>query len=213
MNMKKLITMILAASLALAGSNAFAQNLMAEVGFGMSDTRFDYTLGHTNAALFGGTLGLSYEIPVVEGTLGFAPGVRFGYFTKGDVDIYGYEDISFTESYLSVPLDFNLKFDMSEDMRFVVFAGPTLDIGLTSRVKEKSTSVNYDIYDGALSDYTKYSRFDVLIGGGVGFDVMDAVRFSVRYDYGLINRNGGNLTSGFLKIHRSQLKLGVGFLF
>jgi hypothetical protein len=42
---------------------------------------------------------------------------------------------------------------------------------------------------------------------------MDAVRFSIRYDYGVVNRNGGNLTSGVLKIHRSQLKLGVGFMF
>ena len=53
----------------------------------------------------------------------------------------------------------------------------------------------------------------MLLGGGLAFDVMDAVRFSVRYDYGVINRNGGNLTSGLLKIHRSQLKLGVGFMF
>ena len=33
------------------------------------------------------------------------------------------------------------------------------------------------------------------------------------YDYGVVNRNGGNLTSGVLKIHRSQLKFGVGFMF
>ena len=73
--------------------------------------------------------------------------------------------------------------------------------------------MEYDIYSGQLSGYTKYSRFDVLLGGGLGLDVMDAVRFSIRYDYGVVNRNGGNLTSGVLKIHRSQLKLGVGFMF
>ncbi|MBR5661789.1 MAG: PorT family protein [Bacteroidales bacterium] len=211
--MRKIITTIIAASLALAGTNAFAQNLVAEVGFGLSDTRFDYTLGHVNADLYGGTLGLSYEIPLVEGTVGFAPGIQFGYFTKGNVNIYGYDNISFTETYLAVPLDFNLKFNISEDMKFLVFAGPTLDLGLTSRIKEKNTSMEYDIYSGKLSEYTKYSRFDVLLGGGLGLDVMDAVRFSIRYDYGVINRNGGNLTSGVLKIHRSQLKLGVGFMF
>ena len=211
--MKRFFTTVLAASMMLAGTTMFAQNVNVEAGFGMSSTRFDYTLGHVSADLFGGTLGVSYAIPVIDQTLDFAPGVQFGYFTKGNVDIYGYDDISFTETYLAVPLDFNLKFDMSEDMRFLIFAGPTLDLGLTSRIKEKATSMEYDIYSGKLSDYTKYGRFDVLIGGGVGFDVMDAVRFSVRYDYGLINRNGGNLTSGVLKIHRSQLKLGVGFLF
>ncbi len=211
--MKRFFTTILAASMMLAGTSMFAQNVVVEAGFGMSNTNFNALGYKANADLFGGTLGVSYAIPVIEQTLDFAPGVQFGYFTKGNVDIYGYDNVSFTETYLAVPLDFNFKIDMSEDMRFLIFAGPTLDLGLTSRIKEKSTSMEYDIYSGKLSDYTKYGRFDVLIGGGVGFDVMDAVRFSVRYDYGLINRNGGNLTGGLLKIHRSQLKLGVGFLF
>ncbi|MBR5174411.1 MAG: PorT family protein [Bacteroidales bacterium] len=211
--MKRILTTLLAASMMLAGTSMFAQNVVVEAGFGMSNTNFNALGYKANADLFGGTLGVSYAIPVIEQTLDFAPGVQFGYFTKGNVDIYGYDNVSFTETYLAVPLDFNFKIDMSEDMRFLVFAGPTLDLGLTSRIKEKATSMEYDIYSGKLSDYTKYGRFDVLIGGGVGFDVMDAVRFSVRYDYGLINRNGGNLTGGLLKIHRSQLKLGVGFLF
>ena len=211
--MKRILTTLLAASMMLAGTTMFAQNVVVEAGFGMSNTNFNALGYKANADLFGGTLGVSYAIPVIEQTLDFAPGVQFGYFTKGNVDIYGYDNVSFTETYLAVPLDFNFKIDMSEDMRFLIFAGPTLDLGLTSRIKEKATSMEYDIYSGKLSDYTKYGRFDVLIGGGVGFDVMDAVRFSVRYDYGLINRNGGNLTGGLLKIHRSQLKLGVGFLF
>ncbi len=212
--MKKILTTLLAASMMLAGTSVFAQNLAVEAGFGLSSTRFNYTLGSTTADLYGGTLGLSYEIPVVEGTIGFAPGIQVGYFTGGDVNLpFNLGKASFNESYLAVPLDLNLHLPISEDMKFLIVAGPTLDLGLTSRAKLKDTSAEYDIYDGALGDMTKYNRFDVLIGGGLGLDVMDAVRFTVRYDYGLINRNGGNLTSGFLKVHRSQLKLGVGFLF
>ena len=212
--MKKIFTTVVAASMMLAETSFFAQNLAVEAGFGLSSTRFNYTLGSTTADLYGGTLGLSYEIPVVEGTIGFAPGIQVGYFTGGDVNLpFNLGKASFNESYLAVPLDLNLHLPISEDMKFLIVAGPTLDLGLTSRAKLKDTSAEYDIYDGALGDMTKYNRFDVLIGGGLGLDVMDAVRFTVRYDYGLINRNGGNLTSGFLKVHRSQLKLGVGFLF
>lgn len=211
--MKKLFTTILAASLMLVGTSVFAQNIAIEAGLGLSSTRFDYTLGHTNADLVGGTIGFSYEIPVGETGLGFAPGLQFGYFNKSDVNIYNYANVSFTETYLAAPLDFNFKFDVADGLRALVFAGPTLDLGLTSRIKEKSTSVEYDIYSGKLSDYTKYTRYDVLIGGGVALDVEDVIRFSLRYDYGLVNRNGGNLTSGFLKIHRSQLKFGVAYLF
>ncbi len=212
--MRKIVTTILVGVLALAGSTAFAQNIAVEAGFGLSSTRFNYTLGSATADLYGGTVGLSYEIPVVEGSIGFAPGIQFGYFTGADVNLpFKLGQASFNESYLAVPLDLNLHLPVSDDIKFLIVAGPTLDFGLSSRAKVKETSIEYDIYDGALGDMTKYTRYDVLVGGGMGVDVMDAVRFTVRYDYGVINRNGGNLTSGFLKVHRSQLKLGVGFLF
>ena len=212
--MKKILTTILAASMMLVGTSVFAQNLCLEAGFGLSSTRFNYTLGSTTADLYGGTLGLSYEIPLVEGTMGFAPGIQVGYFTGGNVKLpFKLGQASFNESYLAVPLDLNFHLPMSDDIKFLIVAGPTLDLGLTSRAKLKDTSVEYDIYDGALGDMTKYTRYDVLVGGGLGLDVMDAVRFTVRYDYGLINRNGGDFTGGFLKVHRSQLKLGVGLLF
>ena len=210
--MKKLFTTLLAAVMMLAGSSAFAQNINAELGFGMSSTNVNALGYKASADLFGGTLGLSYQMPLGVTGLGFAPGVRFGYFTKGDVNAFELAHASLTETYLEVPLDLTYTFPVSEDMKLIVMAGPTLDLGLTSRVKEKSSGLEYDIYSGSLSGYTNYSRFDLLLGGGLAFDVMDAVRFSVRYDYGVINRNGGS-TSGLLRIHRSQLKLGVGFLF
>ena len=211
--MRKLLTIILVGTMSLAGTSSFAQNIVVEAGFGMSNTNFNALGYKANADLFGGTLGVSYEIPVLAQTIGFAPGVQFGFFTKSDGNAFNITNVSFTETYLAVPLDFNIKFPVSDDMRFLIVAGPTLDFGITSRVKEKASTMEYDIYSGQLSGYTKYSRFDVLLGGGVAFDVMDAVRFSVRYDYGVINRNGGNLTSGLLKVHRSQLKIGVGFIF
>lgn len=211
--MKKILTTILAASMMLAGTSVFAQNIAVEAGFGLSSTKFDIPLLPKTADLYGGTLGISYEIPLVDNTIGFAPGIQFGYFTGGNVNLpFDLGSASFSESYLAVPLDLNLHFALSEDMKVLVFAGPTVDFGLTSRVKQKESGAEYDIYDGALKDLTKYTRYDVLVGGGLGLDVMDAVRFTVRYDYGLINRNSGS-TSSLIKIHRSQLKLGVGFLF
>ena len=211
--MKKLVTMILVASFALAGTSVFAQNVVVEAGFGVSTTSFNVLGYKPNADLYGGTFGVSYQMPLGVTGLGFAPGLQFKYFTKGGVDAFGITDVSFTETYLAVPLDFNYTFPISDDVKMLVLAGPTIDVGLTSRVKEKNTGVEYDIYSGSLSDYTKYSRFDILLGGGLAFDVVEAVRFSVRYDYGVLNRNGGNLTSGLLKVHRSQIKLGVGLLF
>ncbi len=211
--MKRILTTILAASMMLAGTLLSAQNLEVQAGFGLSSTKFNILGGNKTADLYGGTVGLSYEIPVVQGTFGIAPGVQVGFFTGGNVNLpFNLGQASFSESYLAVPIDLNLHLPISEDIKFLVFAGPTFDFGLTSNVKPKDSSNSYDFYDGTLADLTKYTRYDVLVGGGLGLDVMDAVRFSVRYDYGLVNRNGGS-TSGLIKINRSQLKLGVGFLF
>ena len=55
----------------------FAQNVVVEAGFGMSNTNFNALGYKANADLFGGTLGVSYAIPVIEQTLDFAPGVQF----------------------------------------------------------------------------------------------------------------------------------------
>ena len=52
--MRKIVTTILVGVLALAGSTAFAQNIAVEAGFGLSSTRFNYTLGSTTADLYGG---------------------------------------------------------------------------------------------------------------------------------------------------------------
>ncbi len=212
--MKQHLTILLTALTMLAGTSVFAQNVVVEAGFGLSSTSFkalDYKIA--NADLFGGTLGVSYNMPLGTSGLGFAPGLRFGYFTKSGIEAFEIANVSLTETYLEVPLDFNFSFPISEDTKLLLLAGPTFDVGLTSRIKEKTTGVEYDIYSGSLKDYTKYSRFDVLLGGGLGIDVMDAVRFSVRYDYGVLNRNAGILTGGLVKVHRGQLKLGVGLLF
>ena len=204
----------------LAGTSMSAQNLAIEAGFGMSNTNFNVAnLYKANADLFGGTIGLAYRVPLAVEGLGFDTGLFFGYFTKSGIDAFakildnGLSNVSFTEEYLQVPLNLDFRIPMSDDMTLMIMAGPTLDLGLSSTVKEKGSGMQYRIYDGMLSDFTKYRRYDVLIGGGLAFDVMDAVRFSVRYDYGLVNRNGGSFTGGLLKIHRSQLKIGVGFLF
>jgi hypothetical protein len=215
--MKRFFTTVLAASMMLAGTTMFAQKVNVEAGFGLSSTRFDYALDSKTADLFGGTVGVSYAVPLIEQTLDFAPGIQFGYFTKGDVSVnLNMIDLhlngSFTETYIAVPLDLNLKVNISDDMKLMLIAGPTIDVGLSSRLKESTTKLEKDIYDVELGGFAKYNRFDVLIGGGVGFDVMDAIRFSVRYDYGLVNRNSGS-TGNLVEVHRSQLKFGVGFLF
>ena len=97
-------------------------------------------------------------------------------------------------------------------MRAFVFAGPTLQYGLSSKIKTKtevSTVVGSGGSDHTTDLYENYmNKFNVFLGGGIGMEVAN-FQVTVGYDYGLMNlaKNENN------KINRSGLKIGVGFLF
>ena len=214
--MKKIVS-LLAAALMLGSVSAFAQKVGVEAGFDFSTTTFDYTLGKTSLDMSGLSVGMNYEMPIGTSGLNFMPGIVFTYFSKNDANVH-VPVIDYTlqaklsESYLSIPLDVNFRLNLGEGIDALVYAGPTLSMGLTANARETATSMNYDIYDGALKNFTRYGRFDVLVGGGLGLELYDMLRFTVGYDYGLINRNSGS-TSSLLEIHRSQFKVGVAYLF
>lgn len=207
--MKRFLTTVLAASLMLIGTNAFAQ-LSVAAGFGNSQTKFDINVLNViktshNANLNGFYAGASYNIPVGTSGLGIAPGVYFAYLTDKDVDIYVASG-DLVESYLEIPLDLNLKFPIADGLNGVIYAGPTFAYGVASKVNSGSTTI--DLYDGTISNYLDYNRIDVLAGGGIGVEFENMVRFDVGYDFGLLNRGGSTVG-----VHRNQLHAGVAFMF
>ena len=207
--MKSFLTTVLAASLMLIGTNAFAQ-LSVAAGFGNSQTKFDINVLNViktshNANLNGFYAGASYNIPVGTSGLGIAPGVYFAYMTDKDVDIYVASG-DLVESYLEIPLDLNLKFPIADGLNGVIYAGPTFAYGVASKVNSGSTTI--DLYDGTISNYLDYNRIDVLAGGGIGVEFENMVRFDVGYDFGLLNRGGSTVG-----VHRNQLHAGVAFMF
>ena len=207
--MKRFLTTVLAASLMLIGTNAFAQ-LSVAAGFGNSQTKFDINVLNViktshNAILNGFYAGASYNIPVGTSGLGIAPGVYFAYMTDKDVDIYVASG-DLVESYLEIPLDLNLKFPIADGLNGVIYAGPTFAYGVASKVNSGSTTI--DLYDGTISNYLDYNRIDVLAGGGIGVEFENMVRFDVGYDFGLLNRGGSTVG-----VHRNQLHAGVAFMF
>ena len=207
--MKRFLTTVLAASLMLIGTNAFAQ-LSVAAGFGNSQTKFDINVLNViktshNANLNGFYAGASYNIPVGTSGLGIAPGVYFAYMTDKDVDIYVASG-DLVESYLEIPLDLNLKFPIADGLNGVIYAGPTFAYGVASKFNSGSTTI--DLYDGTISNYLDYNRIDVLAGGGIGVEFENMVRFDVGYDFGLLNRGGSTVG-----VHRNQLHAGVAFIF
>ena len=202
--MKKIFTTLLAASLMLLGTQAFAQ-MSVNAGY-LNSTQSFQDSNSKSINSNGAYAGVSFNIPVA-GEFGFAPGVYYSLITNksgGAGTILGIPasaSSTFMEHAINVPLYFNYGRDLARDTNVFVYAGPTLQYGLASTTK----------LAGGVGEFSgeNYNRFNVYLGGGIGFQV-SAIQITVGYDYGMMNLyKGDNAT----KTHRSNLKLGLGFVF
>ena len=205
--MKKIFSILLAASLMLLGTQAFAQ-MSVNAGYLNSTLTTSNTSDNANGAY----AGVSFNIPL-SGGLGIAPGVYYSMLTSKETASLG-SIISgsgtFMEHAVNVPVYLNYGIDLARDTKVFLFGGPTLQYGLASTVKYDanvagvSGSTTHDNYKNE-----NFNRMNVYLGGGMGFQV-SALQITVGYDYGMMNQyKGDNAT----KCHRSNLKLGVGFVF
>ena len=206
--MKKLISTLLAASLMLLGTQAFAQ-LSVNAGYlNSTKTMKGYDPENVHGAFVGASVNL-----MLSDNFGIAPGVYYsllaGKQNLVDFDAFLRIDGSFKEHAINQPVYLNYGVDFGRDTRFFVFAGPTAQYGLSSKVKGDVNS----IFGSGSSTYDNYEddlkRFNVFLGGGVGFDA-GAFKVTVGYDYGMLNLADDDDDP---VIHRSNLKIGIGFNF
>ena len=212
--MKKIVTLLSAAMMLLAGTSAFAQ---MSIGAGYVNS-VDYAkLGKDQSAKStGGSgfyAGISYTAPLAAG-FSFTPGVYYEFLTAetvaGDsfLAVGGRE----TEHYINVPLTFGYGFDLSRDLRFIAFAGPTVYVGLASSTKVSAAVAGITLDGGVYNNYDNenYGRFDIMLGGGIGLEFRDDLRLTVGYDFGMLNRDTG---SGDYSQHRNRLTAGIAYIF
>lgn len=209
--MKKFFSTLLAASLMLIGTQAFAQGSINGGYLNSSQSHENGKSTNSNGFYVGG----SANIALARG-LGFAPGIYYSMLfnknaagtTFAGIDISGAS--SFKEHAINVPVYLNWGTDLANDTRVFVFGGPTAQYILSSTNKLSggigswSADTTLDnIKDGHLNP------FNVYVGGGLGVTVA-AFQITVGYDYGLMNLYKGDNAA---KSHRSNLKIGVGFVF
>lgn len=208
--MKKIITILAAAVMMLTASNAFAQ-IAVGAGYLNATDKID----DNSNALNGFYAGVSYNIPIAGG-LAVAPGVYYsGLFKSGELFSLSLlntkVDSKLAEHFINVPVNFNYNFELAPDMTAFIFAGPTFQYGLASKTKIEGTAAGYS-GDKDIDNYddSDYGKTNVLLGGGVGMNLMDSFQITVGYDYGLMNLYTGNAD---VKRHKSYIKLGVAYLF
>ena len=205
--MKKVIFTLLAASLMLLGTNAFAQ-MSVNAGYLNSTLATSNSSDNANGAF----AGVSFNVPVAGG-LAIAPGLYYSFLTSKETASLGSiasGSGTFMEHAINVPVYLNYGIELARDAKVFVFGGPTVQYGLASTVDYEGNVLgisgsskvsNYDDED--------FNRLNVYLGGGIGFGA-GPLLVTVGYDYGMMNQYKGDNAPA---CHRSNLKLGVGLAF
>lgn len=116
----------------------------------------------------------------------------------------GRQKVNLGEVYVDIPVRAKLYIELSDVVDLIFFTGPVFSVNALS-ANVRSFKEMVDNY----STYPNLQRFDVMLGFGTGVELSKRVRFSLGFDYGLLDRNtvSGNWA------HHGQLKLGVQFIF
>ena len=203
--MKKIVTILSAALLLLAGVSASAQGAL-NAGY-LNSIDIVKSGNTTNSTpLNGFYVGATFTTDL--GAVNFTPGIFYGYATKSDS-----ADLIITklngkreDHFINMPLYFSYGFG-SDDLFLSVYAGPSASIGIASKVTGSlgSNSSSYDRY----KEDTDLNRFDIMLGGDIAVRVMNMFRINVGYDLGMLNRYKNTNTD----YRRNQLTAGVAFVF
>ena len=212
--MKKIAIILAAAAMLLAGTNANAQ---LQVGAGYLNSTQTIT-NSESVNTNGFYAGLSYNIPLVAG-LGVVPGLYYSMLGGKSANglnlgfIALNRESKFTEHAINVPVYLNYGFPLMDDFKFLVFAGPTVQYGLSS--KSKTTGSVTGALDGGtqntVDNYAdgKYNRLNVYVGGGLAMNA-GRMQVSVGFDYGLMDLLPKDEN---VKSNRYNIKIGVAYLF
>ena len=196
--MKKFLTAILAAAMMFIATDAFAQ---LHVGFGYTNSAENFKLENIKSTsnYNGFFLGGGFDMHLYKG-LSIDPGFYYSFLTNG-------EKINFQEHMVEIPVDVKYSFDILSVMKLFAYAGPTFQFQVAQKASAKEGGLEFE----STKSPEDFSKFDVLLGGGIGVDVLDMIRVNVGYRYGLVNLNKTDAKEA--KIHRGQVLVGVSYIF
>jgi hypothetical protein len=209
--MKKVLMTL--ALVAVAATSAFAQ-ISVGAGYLNNTQKSTYTSGSTSTTTTtpskGAYIGADYTLDLGQG-LGVQAGLKGTFLTHTETaSLLGVTGTTKTnELYLAVPVQAVYTYALSNDLKLFGFAGPSISFGLSS----KSTFTNNVTDDVTVTDNygddSKYGKFNLFLGAGVGADIMNTIRIKAGYDIGLLNRSSADNT----KVGDAQWFVGVAYLF
>lgn len=235
--MRKLFTIFLAAAFLLAGNEAFAQ-ISVGAGYSHVTQRIKASGLNKDVNMNGLYAGMDYSIPISD-NISVVPGLYYEFSSGVANNLLNLGAINtvltgkLEEHYIDIPFKFMISIPYQGNRAFV-FAGPTVNYGVSSKIKADVNIFGFNTkLDNLLDTYDKglLERMDLMLGGGIGFDYKDMLRFTLGYNAGMFNRISDQANaetpsstddSGFsigqfirnnAKIDRQQFYVGVAFLF
>ena len=159
MNMKKLISIAVAASMMLIGTTAFAQ---ASIGAGYINETNKVKIGDNASsmgALNGFYAGFGYDINEGEG-FGISTGLYYSFLT-GNVSVPSLSVISgdMTEHALNIPVKAGFSVPVGSGLKGFLNVGPTFVCGLASSIKP----LGVDLLKTDNYKHEYLGRFDIMI--------------------------------------------------
>lgn len=202
----------------------------------------------TSAGLDGFVAGINKDFRIIPRALYFQAGLNYIYQNderNETVMLAGFDSGlrvvgDRTEHFVSVPLRLKYSVPITERIGLDIDAGPTLLMGLSSRMNYRtrfsdgvSTGVTYNIYKGEMDTENmkadrwnvaewinesgmlpegRLRRADIMMGASAGVDFFNLMEVRLGYDWGLINKYKKSVSED-LKMHRGQFTLSVGVRF
>ena len=180
-------------SVFLFANFANAQGLGVQAGYVQSITRAKISTDEKMSRqpkLSGFKVGVFYEHDFYKG-LGMSYGLNYSFLHDktpwGQPNNYGITNSEKTQvQYFDVPLAFQYKLLIAQELFLIFNVGPTFSYGLSNDTEKiEKNIINEEVHE--IDNYAdKYQRFDVLLGGNIGLQYKN---YQLRggYDFGLLN--------------------------
>ena len=123
--MRRIITLIAAAVMMTIATNSFAQMSVGAGYLHAGDQITLKALEPVETGMNGAYAGLSYNLPISD-LIGIAPGLYYSLLLSNDSALEGLLNAKLREHFVNVPVYVNLGFNIGDNARFFLFAGPTV---------------------------------------------------------------------------------------
>ena len=200
---KSILSLVAVVTLSLMGTGAFAQSSIG-IFNGARSFASQVDGADKTASTAGSTFGISYEHNTrLSSLLGVSAGVDLGVF--GANDFFDAPDYTVVESYIDIPIRGKVFIPLGNAVDLNVFAGfvPSYCLGSWGKVGKDDDATN------RFKDNEDYKRVDVMLGGGVGLDIIKHIKLAASFDFGVLDRDASDAT----QYHQGVLKFTAAYIF